>query len=352
MKVETLLPLGKLDPGLRAPDEPLDLHGVARDAARVEALGYDGLMTEETKDDPFIILALMAQATSRIALGTAVTIAFARSPTSMAMSAWSLQKLSRGRFTLGLGPQVRAHIARRFGMPTHPAGPWMREYIQCVRAVWDHWQNGTPLNIAGQFYHLDLMVPLFNPGPIEQPDIPIHLAAVNRVMCRVAGELADGIRPHPVCTPSYIRSVMLPEVRAGAHRSGRSTDRFVIAMKPLVATAADDNSLQHRIRDARARIAFYASTPAYVAAFEHHGLGALAAEAKLLARAQRWDALPGLIDDTVLHTFVTVGTYAEIGDKLIDRYAGLVTNLEFSIPVTSPAEQDTLRQLVIGLQSA
>ncbi len=352
MKVETLLPLGKVDPGLRAPEQPLDLHRVAADAALVETLGYDGLMTEETKDDPFVIMTLAAQATTRIQLGTAVTIAFARSPMSMAMSAWSLQKLSHGRFTLGLGPQVRAHIARRFGMPTHPAGPWMREYIQALRAIWDTWQNGTPLRIDGKIYKIDLTVPLFNPGPIAQPVIPVHLAAVNRVMCQVAGELADGIRPHPVCTPAYIRDVMLKEVRVGAQRAKRSLDGFSVAMKPLVATAVDEEQLQPRIRDARARIAFYASTPAYAAAFEHHGLGALVAEAKLLSRAQRWEELPALIDDTVLHEFVTIGTFAEIGQRLIDRYAGVVSNVEFSIPAVNEADQTTLARLVKDLQSA
>ena len=352
MKVETLLPLGKVDPGLRAPEQPLDLHRVAADAALVESLGYDGLMTEETKDDPFVIMALAAQATSRIELGTAVTIAFARSPTSMAMSAWSLQKLSHGRFTLGLGPQVRAHIARRFGMPTHPAGPWMREYIQTVRALWDTWQNGTPLRVEGSIYKIDLVVPLFNPGPIANPAIPIHLAAVNRVMCQVAGEMADGIRPHPVCTPDYIRDVMMQEVRVGALRTGRPLNDFSVAMKPLIATAVDDAQLQPRIRDARARIAFYASTPAYAAAFEHHGLGELVAEAKVLSRTQRWESLPDLIDDTVLHQFVTIGTYAEIGQRLIDRYADVVTNVEFSIPVTNNADGVTLAALVKDLQAS
>jgi probable F420-dependent oxidoreductase len=352
MKVETLLPLGKVDPGLRAPEQPLDLQRVAADAALVEGLGYDGLMTEETKDDPFVIMALAAPATRRIQLGTAVTIAFARSPTSMAMSAWSLQKLSHGRFTLGLGPQVRAHIARRFGMPTHPAGPWMREYIQTVRALWDTWQNGTPLRVEGRFYNIDLVVPLFNPGPLAKPVIPIHLAAVNRVMCQVAGEMADGIRPHPVCTPDYIREVMMQEVRVGALRSGRSLHGFTVAMKPLVATAIDEEQLQPRIRDARARIAFYASTPAYAAAFEYHGLGDLVAEAKLLSRAQQWEALPGLIDDTVLHLFVTIGTYGEIGQRLINRYAGVVTHVEFSIPVFNETDHTTLARLVKDLQVA
>jgi probable F420-dependent oxidoreductase len=274
--LETLLPMGKVDPGLRAPEMPLDLHSIGAEARLLEKLGYDGLVVEETKDDPFILLALAAQTTRTLKLGTSVAIAFPRSPTVTAMSAWTLQKLSRGRFTLGLGTQVKAHIERCFGMPWTPAGPWMREYVSAVRAVWDCWQNGTPLDVRGPHYNINLVVPLFNPGPIEHPDIPIHIAAVNLVMCQVAGEVAEGIRPHPICTPSYIEKVMLPAVQAGAIKAGRSLDRFQVCMKPLVATAANEAELVPKVRDARARIAFYASTPQYRAAFDHLGLGDLA----------------------------------------------------------------------------
>ena len=143
MLLETLLPLGKVDPGLRAPEVPLDLASIGRNAQLLEEIGYDGMVVEETKDDPFIIMALAAEATARLKLATSVAIAFPRSPTVTAMSAWTLQKLSRGRFTLGLGTQVKAHIERRFGLPWSPAGPWIREYVDAVRAVWDCWQNGT-----------------------------------------------------------------------------------------------------------------------------------------------------------------------------------------------------------------
>ena len=351
MLLETLLPLGKVDPGLRAPEMPLDLHSIAADARLLEAIGYDGLVVEETKDDPFILLALAAQTTRTLKLGTSVAIAFPRSPTVTAMSAWTLQKLSRGRFTLGLGTQVKAHIERRFGMPWTPAGPWMREYVSAVRAVWDCWQNGTPLDVRGPHYNINLMVPLFNPGPIEHPDIPIHVAAVNPLMCQVAGEVAEGIRPHPVCTPSYIEKVMLPAVRAGAVKAGRSLDRFQVCMKPLVATAANEAELVPKVRDARARIAFYASTPQYRAAFDHLGLGDLADRLKLLSRAQRWEEMPQHINDDVLHTFVTIATYDTIGRKLCDRYGGVVTNCEFSIAVKNDADRERLRQLASDIQS-
>ena len=299
-----------------------------------------------------MLLTLAASSTASLRLGTSVTIAFPRSPTVMALSAWTMQKLSRGRFTLGLGTQVRGHIQRRYGVTWHPPAPWMREYTQAVRAVWDCWQNGTRLDFQGDHYQLSLMVPLFNAGPIEHPDIPIQLAAVNPGLCSVAGEVADGVRPHPVCTPSYIRSVMLPAVRRGAEKAGRDLGSFRVGMKPLVASARTPEALAPKVRDARARIAFYASTPGYVRAFEHHGLGELAAEAQLLSRAQRWEELPALIDDGVLHEFVTVGTYDEIGGKLLERYADVVTDIEFSIALQAPGDRETLAELAALLQSA
>jgi probable F420-dependent oxidoreductase len=261
------------------------------------------------------------------------------------MSAWTLQKLSRGRFVLGLGSQVRGHITRRFGLAYRPPGPWMRDYVRAVRAVWTAWQQRTPLAFESPHYQLSLMVPLFDPGPIEHPDIPIHVAAVNPTMCRVAGEVADGLRPHPVCTPRYIRDVMLPAMRAGAAAAGRPS-ALVVAMKPLVCAAPDEAKLTARMRDVRARVAFYASTPGYRAAFEVHGLGDLASELAVLSRAQRWEEMPSRIDDEVLHTYAVVGTYAEIGRKLVQRYRGLVTDVEFSIPAATPDEQGILRELV------
>jgi probable F420-dependent oxidoreductase len=351
VKIETLLPLGKVDPGLRAAGTPLDISTIAEDVKLVEDLGYDSLMVEETKDDPYIVMALAAQATRRLNLGTSVAIAFPRSPATTAMSAWTLQKLSKGRFTLGLGSQVRGHIVRRHGMKWSAPGPWMRDYVQAVRSVWECWQNGTPLDYQGSHYKLSLMVPLFNPGPIEHPDIPIHIAAVNGYMCQVAGEVADGVRPHPVCTPKYIEQIMLPAVRKGAAKTGRSLDDFCVSMKPLVASAPDQVALEAKIMDARARIAFYASTPAYRAAFDLHGLGELADEMAVLSKAQRWDEMPTLISDDVLHTFVTIGTYDTIAERLTERYAPVVTNIEFSIAAKTANEQQILRTLVSDVQA-
>ena len=351
MKVETLLPLGKVDPGLRQPGTAIDIANIYDDAKGVEALGYDGLMVEETKVDPFIATALAAQATSRLNVGTAVAIAFARSPTTTAMAAWNLQRLSGGRLVLGLGTQVRGHIERRFGLRWSAPGPWMREYVQALRATWNTWQTGCPLDFNGERYRLNLVVPLFDPGPIEHPDIPIHLAAVNEYMCQVAGEVADGVRPHPVCTSSYIEDVMLPALARGAALAGRSGDPFSVSIKPLVATAADEQKLQDKIRDVRARISFYASTPAYRAAFAHHGLGELADELKLLSKAQRWEEMPGFITDDIVDQYAVVGLFDDIAHKLKARYGSLVTHAEFSIPLNDDSDRERLQEMLTILRS-
>ncbi len=346
MRVETLLPLGKVDPGLRAPEIPLDIRTVYDEAKRLEELGFSGMVVEETKDDPFQILALAAQATTTLQVGTSVAIAFPRSPYVTAMAAWSLQKLSNGRHTLGLGTQVRGHIVRRFGMEWSPAAPWIREYILAVRSIWNSWQTETPISFQGEHYKLDLTVPLFIPAPIDHPNIPVHLAAVKPALCRVAGEVADGVRPHPVCTADYMRNVMLPAAAIGAERAGRTLEGFAVAHKPLIATAPTKEELEIKVRDARSRIAFYLSTPAYRPAFAHHGFGELSEQAAAFSKSQRWDELSELVPDDLLHTYVTIGTWDEIGDRLAERFGGVVTSIEFSIAAKTKADGDFMTSLI------
>jgi probable F420-dependent oxidoreductase len=350
VKIEALLPLGMLDPGLRAASGPLDIGSVAADARRAEALGYDGVVTEETKHDPYIVMALAAEATGRVGLATAVAIAFPRSPAVTALSAWTLQNLSGGRFTLGLGSQVRGHIERRYGMRWSAPGPWLREYVQALRAIWECWQNGTKLDFQGEHYQLSLMVPLFAPSPIEHPRIPVQLAAVNPYMCQVAGEAADGIRAHPVATPRYIAETMLPAVRKGAAKAGRDLAAFTMCVKPLVATAPDRAGLAERVRDVRARVAFYASTPAYLAAFETEGYGEVARTLQGHSRAQRWDEMPGLVSDEMLDAYAVIGTYDEIAAKLHERYGRLATSLEFAIPPSEAGDDAMCLALIDGLR--
>ena len=317
VKVETRLPLGKLDPGVRATAASLDIRAVADDARRAEALGYDGIITEETKDDPYIVMALAAQATSRVSLATAVALAFPRSPTVTAMTAWTLQRLSGGRFTLGLGSQVKGHIERRFGMSWSAPGPWLREYVQALRAIWDCWQNGTKLDFRGEHYKLNLMVPLFTPAPIEHPQIPVELAAVNPYMCQVAGEVADGIRAHPIATPRYIAETMLPAVRQG-RRENRPRSRGVYDVRD--AAGRDRRPTAPRWPSgspiSASRVAFYASTPSYLVAFESEGYGEVARNLQQLSRAQRWDEMAALVDDGMLDTYAVTGTYDEIAGQI------------------------------------
>jgi probable F420-dependent oxidoreductase len=342
MKVETLLPVGKLDPGLRQVAMRLDLAMVPALAREVEELGYDGLASGETKNDPFLPLALGATTTSRLKLTTAVSIAFPRSPTVTAMMAWDIQAMSKGRFVLGLGTQVKGHIERRYGVSWAPPRARLREYIGALRAVWDCWQNRKPLNFAGKYYNLSLMVPLFDPGPIEHPNIPVQLAAVNDGMCRLAGELCQGIRPHPICTPKYIAEVMLPAVKQGAAKAGRELDRFDVIPSPLIATAPTKALLQERIRDVRSRVAFYASTRSYRAVFEHHGWGDLVQELHRYSVEKRWEEMPQRIDDQVLDTIAVIGTYDQIAAKLKQRYGAVATGIEFGIPLQAPADREAL----------
>jgi probable F420-dependent oxidoreductase len=352
MKIEAMLPLGKLDPGLRAAAAPLDVARVAADARLAEELGYDGVLTAETKDDPFIIMALAAQATSRVQLATAVAVAFPRSPAITAQSAWTLARLSQGRFTLGLGSQVKGHIERRFGVRWSPPGPWLRDYVGALRAIWASWQHGTKLDYRSEHYNLSLTVPLFAPAPLEHPDIRVELAAVNPYMCQVAGEVADGIRAHPVATPRYIAEVMLPPARKGMAKAGRDGSGFAMCVTPLVATAPDRTMLAERIQDVRARVAFYASTPAYLAAFETDGHGEVARQLQALSRAQRWEEMPSLVDDEMLDVYAVTGTYDEIAAKLTARYGALATHLEFTMPLASPADAGVVRGLVAELKRA
>lgn len=352
MEIETVLPLGKVDPGLRKPEQPLDLTTVGSDAQLVERLGYDRLLGSENKEDPFVTIAVAAERTTHLKLGNSVVIAFARSPAVTAMFAWSMQKLSRGRFSLGLGSQVRAHIQRRFGIKdTAPAGTWMREYVQAVRAFWNCWQNDVRLDFKGDMYEINLMVPQFNPGPIKHPDIPVLIAAVNPFMSQVAGEVADVLGPHPICTRSYIEEVMLPAAAKGARKAGRDPAKIGVSMRSLIATGPDEATLAGRVEAVRARVAFYASTPGYRAVFAHHGLEDLAKELSVLSRAQRWEEMPPMIDDDLLNKFAVIGTYDEIVERMRERCGGVATAAEFSIPITCDEDRERLGDLVQQLKA-
>ncbi len=352
MQVETHLPLGKVDPGLRQADKTLDVAGVPGAARQVELLGFDGLVLTETKEDPYIVMALAAAATERIQLTTAVAMAFPRSPTITAMTAWTLQRASRGRFVLGLGTQVKGHIERRYGMQWSAPAPWIEEYVAAVRAVWDCWQNRTALDFHGAHYRLTLMNPLFDPGPIDHPEIPVHLAAVNAGMARVAGRVADGLRPHPICTRKYLEQVLVPAVARGAAQAGRSADAVDLCASPLIVTGPDDASLEARISDVRARIAFYASTRTYRPVFDTHGWGDVAERLAVLSKEQRWNEMEAHVTDEMVDTIAVVASHDRLAEAIVNRYAGICSKVEFSIPVETPADGEALAEMVAAIRAS
>ncbi|MEW5719368.1 MAG: TIGR03617 family F420-dependent LLM class oxidoreductase, partial [Chloroflexota bacterium] len=253
----------KIDVGILVPNL-LDMPNLARVA---EDVGFDCLWTSETQHDPFLPLALAAEHTSRIQLGTAIAVAFPRSPTVLAHIAWDLANASRGRFILGLGTQVKAHIERRFGMTWEAPAPKLREMILAMRALWRAWQGDGTINFRGEFYKITLMTPFFNPGPIEHPDIPIFIAGVNEHLCRVAGELCQGFHVHPFHTAEYIRQIVLPNIAQGAQKSNRTRADLQLSSHIFVAT---DDAEREAVR---AQISFYASTPSYKAVLDAHGWG-------------------------------------------------------------------------------
>jgi probable F420-dependent oxidoreductase len=241
----------------------LGIGGIANAARKIEELGFDGILTSETAGhDPFFPLLVAAEHTERVSLSTGVAISFPRSPMVVAQMAWDLQRFSNGRFQLGLGTQVKGHNERRYGVPwTAPPGPRMRDYVLCLKAIFETFQNREqPRYFSGEHYKFTMLPPVFSPGPIEHPHIPIHAAAVNKYMSHLAGELCDGVFAHPICTARYMREVMLPTVEAGAHKAGRSVSEIEIIGAPVIVTGRNAAELEAEKRLLKQRVAFYAST--------------------------------------------------------------------------------------------
>jgi probable F420-dependent oxidoreductase len=322
------------------PPGPLaQVPGIARAA---ESLGFDALWSTETLHDPFLPGALVAEHTQRLQFGTAVAIAFARSPATLAYTAWDLAQISNGRFILGLGTQVKAHIERRFGMPwPESVVGKLREQIQAVRAFWHTWQTGEPLNFRGEYYKLTLMSPFFNPGPISHPDIPIYIAGVNPGLARLAGELADGFVAHPFHTEAYLRQVLLPAIEQGLARSGRMRTAVSLYTTAFVVTAPEEELF------VRSQIAFYASTPSYRPVMALHGWQAVAEELSSLASRGRWGEMPTLVSDDMLTAFAVVSSPAELPLQLHQRYHGLADRLSLYQPFI-PGQKDAFWQAYLA----
>jgi probable F420-dependent oxidoreductase len=322
MKFDTTLP-------------PIGLKDVPAIAKAAEEIGFDALWTQETQHDPFLPGALIAEHTARLHFGTGIAVSFARSPANLAYTAWDLAAQSGGRFLLGLGTQVKAHIERRFGQlwPESPVRK-LREQIEVIRAFWNCWQNGTKLNYRGEYYKITLMSPFFNPGPIEHPDIPIYIAGVNTGLARLAGELCEGFHAHPFHSIRYVKEVILPAIEEGAKKAGRKQEDISVAMTAFVATSPEEMNF------ARAQVSFYASTPSYRPVMDLHGWAGVAEKLSAHAAKGEWMEMPMLITDEMLKEFCLVTEEDNLADELKKRYEGIADRLSIYTPFV-PGEKDS-----------
>lgn len=339
----------KIDVGLRSHD----LRALGAAAAAYERLGVDGLWSYETAHDPFLPLFAAALATERISLGTGIAVAFARTPFAMAQTAWDLQRASGGRLLLGLGTQVRAHVERRFSAAfEHPAARIV-DYIRCLRAIWDTFQNGTRPAYQGRFYRFTLISDFFNPGPIEHPTIPISLAGVGERMARAAGEVADGFHVHPLHSPGYLRDVVRPAIAEGARAAGRDPAKVELIAPVFIVTGATESERRAAEADARRQIAFYASTPTYRPFLAYHGFEDLGRELSGLARAGRFAEMAARIPDALLDAVAISAEPDRVATAIRARYAGDLVQRIYpyaSIPADDP--DGRLAALLAGITSA
>ncbi|HWF53127.1 MAG TPA: TIGR03617 family F420-dependent LLM class oxidoreductase [Solirubrobacteraceae bacterium] len=318
-------------------------------AAAAERAGFDGWWATETQIDAMIGCAAAAARTEHLELGTGITVAFARTPMTVAYQANDLQLLTGGRFLLGLGSQIKPHITRRFSMPwSHPA-PRMREFILAIRAIWEAWDTGEPLNFAGEFYTHTLMTPFFNPGPNPHGNPPILLAGVGPKMTETAGEAADGFISHGFQTERYLREVTLPALARGRERAGTTLDGFEISL-PVFAVARDsEEEREQGLAMVRGQIGFYGSTPAYRPVLELHGWGELQDELNSMTKKDMWARLADVIPEEVLDAFAVVGTPEEVVAELHRRYADVITRISVSLP--DDLDPDRRAELLAALRA-
>ena len=306
-------------------------------AAAAEDAGFDAVMTAELAHDPFTPLAFAALATDRIELTPSIAVAFPRSPTVIASQAWDLHANSNGRFVLGLGSQVRGHNERRFGIAWSPPAPRLRDYVLALRAIWCCWETGERLDYRGEHYKLTLMTPDFSPEPTGLPMVPVTIAAVGEAMLRVAGEVCDGVRLHPLCSRRYLEEVALPRIAEGMRRSGRSRANFDVFGGGFVVTGPDAKTVDEGMQQVRRRVAFYGSTRSYLPILSLHGLEDLGLKLRAMSFEGRWDEMAAEVSDDVVRIFAACGTYDEITTAIDERFGGLADSIELNFPADTPA---------------
>ncbi len=317
MKIYTTAPL----------EDPRDARGAF---AHLEEIGYDGAFSFEAKHDPFLPLVLAAEHTTRLRLGTAIAIAFARNPMNLANLAYGTQTISEGRFILGLGSQVRPHVQHRFSMPWSKPAARMREFVLAIRAIFDCWEGVAELDFRGEFYRHTLMIPAFDPGPNPFGPPPIFTGGFGPLMTAAAGEVADGFFAHPFSTRKSLLEVTLPALEKGLRTSGRSRAELEIICATLVVTADSEEEFEGVRLAARKQLAFYGSTPAYRSTLDCHGWGELHGELNRMSKQGRWDEMAALIDDDVLAAIAVVGERSEIAGKLRARLEGIADGVSLT----------------------
>ncbi len=318
-------------------------------AHAAEAAGFDALMSVELKHDPFTPLAIAALATDKIELTPSVAIAFPRSPTIMAHTAWDLQANSNGRFVLGLGSQVKGHNERRYGIAWTPPAPRLRDYVLALRALWRCWETGEKLAFDSPHYKLSLMTPAFAPEPTGLPMVPVTIAAVGDAMLRVAGQVADGVRLHPICSRKYLEDVCMPQMLEGLRRGNRSREHFDIHGGGFVCTGPDDATVAAEMDNARERIGFYGSTRTYLPILELHGIGDLGLKLHRMSVSGQWDKMGAEISDDVVRIFAACGTYEQLPKAIDARFGGVADSVDIHFPAGTPP--GLMRDLVSDIKN-
>ena len=327
-----------------------DLNAVPAATAEAEAAGFDGALTMENRHEPFLALAVAACASKRLELGTAVAIAFPRSPMVVANACWDLQNASRGRFVLGIGPQIRPHNEKRFSVSWSAPVPRLREYVQALRAIWRCWETGERLRFEGRHYTFTLMTPNFTPESTGQRMVPITIAAVGERSLRLAGEVADGVRLHGFCTRRYLEEVCMPRIAEGMARTGRKRGSFEVTGGGFIATGATDEEVAKAVEWVRYRVAFYGSTPGYWPVLDLHGLGDLGRKLNRMTKEGAWNRIAAEIDDDTLRLFAAVGRHDELAAAVEQRFGGAADAVYSSLsmdmrPVLPPDLIQDIRRL-------
>lgn len=307
-------------------------------AARVaEEAGFDALMTVELGHDVFTPLALAALETGRVELTPSIAVAFPRSPTILAHQAWDLHANSAGRFVLGLGSQVKGHNERRFGIPWTAPAPRLRDYVCALRAIWRCWETRGKLNYQGTHYKFSLMTPDFSPEPTGLPTVPVAISAVGEAMLRVAGEVCDGVRLHPICSRKYLEQVCLPQIMEGLRRGNRARENFDINGGGFVATGPNEEAVATAMEEVRRRIGFYGSTRSYLPILALHGLEDLGLKLHRMSVEGKWADMAEEITDDTVRIFAACGTYQTIVAEIATRFGGAADSIDLHFPPATPS---------------